>query len=69
MKIKCLKNVCASGVGLEAGKTYDISTTDANFLITIGKAEEYKQPTKQKKNLNLKNKCLLQKMQQHKMFI
>tara|TARA_B100000378_G_scaffold278901_1_gene284287 strand:- start:12480 stop:12644 length:165 start_codon:yes stop_codon:yes gene_type:complete len=50
MKIKCLKNVCASGVGLEAGKTYDISTTDANFLITIGKVEEYKQPAKQKKS-------------------
>ena len=28
MKIKCLKNVCSSGVGLEAGKTYDVSSAD-----------------------------------------
>ena len=49
MKIKCLKSVCASGVGLEAGKTYDVSSADASFLISIGKAEEYKETTKAKK--------------------
>lgn len=49
MKIKCLKNVCASGVGLEANKTYDVSNADASFLISIGKAEEYKETTKAKK--------------------
>ena len=50
MKIKCLKNVCASGVGLEAGKTYDVSSADASFLISIGKAIEYKETTKPKKS-------------------
>ena len=49
MKIKCLKNVCASGVGLEAGKTYNVSSADATFLISIGKAEEYKETPKPKK--------------------
>tara|TARA_R100000231_G_scaffold67170_1_gene53890 strand:+ start:193 stop:357 length:165 start_codon:yes stop_codon:yes gene_type:complete len=49
MKIKCLKNVCASGVGLEAGKTYDLSSADATFLISIGKVEEYKETPKLKK--------------------
>ena len=49
MKIKCLKDVCASGVGLEAGKTYDLSSADASFLISIGKAEEYKETPKPKK--------------------
>ena len=54
MKIKCLKNVCASGVGLEAGKTYDISSADATLLISIGKAEEYKETTKPKKTTTKK---------------
>ena len=36
MKVKCLKNVCASGVALESGKTYDISDKDANILLTLG---------------------------------
>ncbi len=68
MKIKCLKNVCASGVGLEAGKTYDLSSADASFLISIGKAEEYKETPKPKKQQQ-KSKCHLLKMQQHKMYI
>tara|TARA_R100000781_G_scaffold27722_4_gene20616 strand:+ start:383 stop:547 length:165 start_codon:yes stop_codon:yes gene_type:complete len=54
MKIKCLKNVCASGVGLEAGKTYDVSSADASFLISIGKAEEYKETPKPKKTTTKK---------------
>ena len=54
MKIKCLKNVCASGVGLDAGKTYDISSADASFLISIGKAEEYKETAKPKKTTTKK---------------
>jgi hypothetical protein len=33
MKIKCIKNVCASGVSLEAGKTYDISNSDATITV------------------------------------
>ena len=56
MKIKCLKNVCASGVGLEAGKTYDVSSADASFLISIGKAEEYKETPKPKKTTTKKIK-------------
>ena len=51
MKITCLKDVCASGVGLEAGKTYDLSSADASFLISIGKAEEYKETAKPKKTV------------------
>ena len=51
MKIKCLKDVCASGVGLEAGKTYDLSSADASFLISIGKAEEYKETANPKKTV------------------
>ena len=54
MKIKCLKDVCASGVGLEAGKTYDLSSADAFFLISIGKAEEYKEKPKTKKTTSKK---------------
>ena len=54
MKIKCLKDVCASGVGLEAGKTYDLSSADASFLISIGKAEEYKETAKPKKTTTKK---------------
>ena len=54
MKIKCIKDVCASGVGLEAGKTYDLSSADASFLISIGKAEEYKETTKPKKAVTKK---------------
>ena len=49
MKIKCLKDVCASGVGLEAGKTYDVSESDAELLITMGRAEVYIPKPKVKK--------------------
>ena len=54
MKIKCLKNVCASGVSLESGKTYDVSENYATLLITIGRAEVYKPKPKTKKT-TLKN--------------
>tara|TARA_B100000927_G_C16425456_1_gene453231 strand:- start:944 stop:1156 length:213 start_codon:yes stop_codon:yes gene_type:complete len=40
MKIKCLANVGASGASLEAGKTYDVSNSDGDLLIRIGKAEK-----------------------------
>ena len=40
MKIKCLSNVGASGASLEAGKTYDVSNSDGDLLIRIGKAEK-----------------------------
>tara|TARA_Y100000816_G_scaffold241566_1_gene188394 strand:+ start:1393 stop:1557 length:165 start_codon:yes stop_codon:yes gene_type:complete len=49
MKIKCIKNVCASGVSLESGKTYDISNSDAELLISMGRAEIYKPKPKAKK--------------------
>jgi hypothetical protein len=49
MKIKCIKNVCASGVSLEAGKTYDISNSDAELLITMGRVVIYTPKPKPKK--------------------
>ena len=49
MKIKCLKDVCASGVGLEAGKTYDLSSADASFLISMAKQKNIKKQQNQKK--------------------
>ena len=49
MKIKCLKNVCASGNSLEAGQTYDVSELDAELLITMGRAEVYTPKPKTKK--------------------
>ena len=51
MKIKCLKNVCASGNSLEAGQTYDVSESDAELLITMGRAEVYIPKPKVKKIL------------------
>ena len=51
MKIKCLKDVCASGVGLEAGKTYDVSESDAELLISMGSAELYITKPKGKKTV------------------
>ena len=60
MKVKCLKNVCASGNSLEAGQTYDVSNADAELLISMGRAEVYipkpkvkKTVTKNKKKLNV----------------
>ena len=49
MKIKCLKNVCASGSSLEAGLTYDVSESDAELLIAMGRAEVYISKQKVKK--------------------
>tara|TARA_R100000278_G_scaffold119927_1_gene101823 strand:- start:1315 stop:1479 length:165 start_codon:yes stop_codon:yes gene_type:complete len=49
MKIKCLKNVCASGVSLESGHTYDVSENDATLLISMGRAEIYKPKPRVKK--------------------
>ena len=49
MKIKCLKNVCASGNSLEAGQTYEVSESDAELLITMGRAEVYTPKPKPKK--------------------
>tara|TARA_R100001443_G_scaffold83535_1_gene90324 strand:- start:234 stop:419 length:186 start_codon:yes stop_codon:yes gene_type:complete len=50
MKVKCLKNVCASGVALESGKTYDISDKDAQILLTLGSVEKFSEKSnKQKK--------------------
>jgi hypothetical protein len=40
MKVKCLKNVCASGSALEAGETYDISDRDFELLSSMGKVIE-----------------------------
>ena len=40
MKVLATRNVCASGQGLEAGKTYDVSDEDARALILMGKATE-----------------------------
>lgn len=40
MKIKVLRHTVASGETLLAGKTYDVSETDARYLIRLGKAEE-----------------------------
>ena len=51
MKIKCLKNVCASGNSLEAGQTYDVSESDAELLITMGRAEVYTPKPKTKKTV------------------
>ena len=52
MKIKCLKNVCASGISLEAGQTYDVSETDAELLISMGRVEVYTPKPKVKKIIN-----------------
>jgi len=52
MKIKCLKNVCASGISLEAGQTYDVSETDAELLISMGRVEVYTPKPKVKKIVN-----------------
>ena len=38
MKIKCTRTVMASGVALEAGKTYDVTNKDGDILIKMGKA-------------------------------
>ena len=54
MKIKCLKNVCASGISLEAGQTYDVSETDAELLISMGRAEVYIPKPKVKKTVTKK---------------
>ena len=54
MKIKCLKNVCASGNSLEAGKTYDVSELDAELLISMGRAEVYITKPKVKKTITSK---------------
>ena len=54
MKIKCLKNVCASGNSLEVGRTYDVSESDAELLISMGRAEVYTPKPKPKKQ-QLKN--------------
>jgi|TARA_Y100000004_G_scaffold72104_1_gene81049 hypothetical protein len=56
MKVKCLKNVCASGSALEAGETYDISDRDFELLSSMGKVIQApievpkpKKPTAKKK--------------------
>ncbi len=54
MKIKCLKNVCASGNSLEAGRTYDVSESDAELLISMGRAEVYTPKPKPKKTTTKK---------------
>ena len=54
MKIKCLKNVCASGNSLEAGLTYDVSESDAELLISMGRAEVYTPKPKVKKTTSKK---------------
>ena len=54
MKIKWLKNVCASGNSLEAGQTYDVSESDAELLITMGRAEVYIPKPKVKKTTSKK---------------
>ena len=54
MKIKCLKNVCASGNSLEAGQTYDVSESDAELLISMGRAEVYITKPKVKKTTSKK---------------
>ncbi len=51
MKVKCLKNVCASGISLETGQTYDVSETDAQLLISMGRAEVYTPKPKVKKTV------------------
>ena len=38
MKILCTRNVMASGVALEMGKTYDVTNKDGDILIKMGKA-------------------------------
>lgn len=40
MKIKALRHTVASGVTLQAGKTYDVSDADGRYLVRLGKAEE-----------------------------
>ena len=40
MKVKCLENVCASGIALEAGETYEISERDYALLSSMGKVIE-----------------------------
>ena len=54
MKIKCLKNVCASGNSLEAGQTYDVSESAAALLITMRRAEVYIPKPKVKKTTSKK---------------
>ena len=54
MKVKCLKNVCASGNSLEAGQTYDVSESDAELLISMGRAEVYITKPKGKKTVAAK---------------
>ena len=54
MKVKCLKNVFASGNSLEAGQTYDVSESDAELLISMGRAEVYTPKPKVKKTTTKK---------------
>ena len=54
MKVKCLKNVCASGESLVSGQTYDVSESDAELLISMGRAEEYIPKPKVKKTTTKK---------------
>ena len=54
MKVKCLKNVCASGNSLEAGQTYDVTDSEAQFLSAMGRAEVYTPKPKVKKTTTKK---------------
>ena len=54
MKIKCLKNVCASGESLVSGQTYNVSEKDAELLISMGRAEVYTPKPKVKKTTTKK---------------
>ncbi|MBW2024376.1 MAG: hypothetical protein JRH08_00685 [Deltaproteobacteria bacterium] len=38
MRVKILRDTVASGKGLAAGRTYDLSEQDAKILLAMGKA-------------------------------
>ena len=48
MQITCTRNVMASGKALEAGQSYDVSDSDGELLIRMGKAVEGAAPAKPK---------------------
>ena len=49
MKVLIIRNVVASGMGLDAGQIYDISDKDATLLKSMGKAIDAPVKTKPKK--------------------
>lgn len=48
MKVEILRSTTASGERVEAGKSYDLSDSDANYLIALKKAIKAKTVTKKK---------------------